>query len=205
MKVYTPKAPEGATPTRTPGQAEHSATPLLDTMRAYGAAWAEALRTTEQEPAGPIAPHIAALTAATLNYAEALNYDGTETAALLRATLEDLARALTPEPSSSTTESPYSVPVDGVQLLVLDPCNLDPTGQEYAAELVRLGLAVPIGTTADGRYTVETVPAGVLIRGAGFSALGAEMQVGPSLGYTDTRGTYQEAEYDQYRQTGSAA
>ena len=194
MKVYTPPAPEGVTPTRTPRQAEPSATPLLDAMRAYGAAWADATTTKH----GPVNPHIAALTAATLSYAEALNYDGTETAALLRATLDNLT-------TSTTTESPYQVPVDGVQLLVLDPCNLDPTGQEYAAELVRLGLAVPIGTTADGWYAVETVPSGVLIRGAGLSALGAEMQVGPSLGYTDTRGTYQEAEYHEYRQTGSAA
>lgn len=205
MKVYTPKAPKGATPTRTPGQAEHSATPLLDTMRAYGAAWAEAIRTTEQEPAGPIAPHIAALTAATLSYAEALNYDGTETAALLRATLEDLARAVTPEPTSSTTETPYRVAVDGVQLLVLDPCNLNPTGQEAAADLVRRGLAVPIGTNADGWYTVEPIPAGVLIRGAGFSTLGADMWVGPTLGYTDTQGTYQEAEYGTLPVTGEAA
>ena len=194
MKVYTPPAPEGVTPTRTPGQAEPSATPLLDAMRAYGAAWADATTTKH----GPVNPHIAALTAATLSYAEALNYDGTETAALLRATLDNLT-------TSTTTESPYRVAVDGVQLLVLDPCHLDPTGQEYAAELVRRGLAVPIGTTADGWYAVETVPSGVLIRGAGLSALEAEMQVGPSLGYTDTRGTYQEAEYGTLPVTGSAA
>ena len=194
MKVYTPPAPEGVTPTRTPRQAEPSATPLLDAMRAYGAAWADATTTKH----GPVNPHIAALTAATLSYAEALNYDGTETAALLRATLDNLT-------TSTTTESPYQVAVDAIQLLVLDPCHLDPKGQETAADLVRRGLAVPIGTNADGWYTVEPIPAGVLIRGAGFSTLGADMWVGPTLGYTDTQGTYQEAEYGTLPVTGEAA
>lgn len=57
-----------------------------------------------------------------------------------------------------------SAAVDTARLVIIDPSYLGPEGERIALDFVARGLAVLVGTPADGWYPVEVADEGLLIR-----------------------------------------